>query len=395
MPPAHSGLAPAILAARLEDARARLEALVDALPGNAWVGPFAPTLNPPLWELGHIAWFQELWCLRLKPGVDPFLSPLLEPLLPSRCRFADWLYDSSRIPHAVRWHAPLPDADATRAFAAEVHATILAELARGALDDARYYVELSLYHELMHLEAWWMAWQWHGFAPPALPALPALGAPRSLRIEAATVMLGSHPNAGFVFDNEKWAHEAGSAAFDIDAQPVTCGEFAEFVAAGGYARPELWSDAGRTWLAGSAARHPLYWQRTEGAWHLRRFDRWIELPSREPVIHVNRHEAEAWCAWRGRTLPSAAQWLRASTADGFVLGRCWEWTRDAFAPYRDFSPDPYSDYSAPWFYTHAELRGAGSWVTDAALARPTFRNFYTPERSDPFAGFRSVGRGRR
>ena len=87
----------------------------------------------------------------------------------------------------------------------------------------------------------------------------------------------------------------------------------------------------------------------------------------------------------------AAEWLHASARESFVLGRCWEWTADAFAPYAGFSPDPYADYSAPWFDgQHAEVRGAGSWVTDARLARPTFRNFYTPERRDPFIGFRTA-----
>ena len=107
-------------------------------------------------------------------------------------------------------------------------------------------------------------------------------------------------------------------------------------------------------------------------------------------MHVSRPQAEAYAAAAQRRLPSAAQWLRASGDPGFVPGRCWEWTADAFAPYAGFSPDPYADYSAPWFDgRHAEVRG-GSWVTDARLARPTFRNFYTPERRDPFIGFRTA-----
>ena len=92
--------------------------------------------------------------------------------------------------------------------------------------------------------------------------------------------------------------------------------------------------------------------------------------------------------WR---LPVAAEWQLASAHESFVLGRCWEWTADSFAPYPGFSADPYADYSQPWFDgRHAEVRGAGSWVTDARLARPTFRNFYTPERCDPFIGFRTA-----
>ena len=107
-------------------------------------------------------------------------------------------------------------------------------------------------------------------------------------------------------------------------------------------------------------------------------------------MHVSRAEAEAYATASGRRLPRAAEWLRASGDAAFVTGQCWEWTADTFAPYPGFSPDPYADYSVPWFDgRHAEVRGA-SWVTDARLARPGFRNFYTPERSDPFVGFRTA-----
>jgi EgtB-related family protein len=107
------------------------------------------------------------------------------------------------------------------------------------------------------------------------------------------------------------------------------------------------------------------------------------------MLHVNRFEAEAFAAWRGRQLPTAAQWLRATAHPAFRWGMAWEWLRDPFAPYPGFAPDPYHDYSEPWFHTHGELRGGGP-VTDASLKRPGFRNFYLPERRDPFAGFRTV-----
>ena len=107
------------------------------------------------------------------------------------------------------------------------------------------------------------------------------------------------------------------------------------------------------------------------------------------MLHVNRHEAEACAAWTGRRLPAAEQWLRATQRPEFRRGMAWEWLRDAFAPYPGFSPDPYRDYAQPWFHTHGELRGGGP-VTDPSLKRPGFRNFYLPERRDPFAGFRTV-----
>jgi len=388
----HGGYAPDALASRLRAARARLNALAGMLTEDAWLGPYAATVNPPLWEYGHIAWFQEHWCLRLQADADPAASPLLAPLLPARRPWVDWLYDSSRIPHTARWKAPLPSAQETLAYGAEVLEALLAKLRSDPSDELFYYAELSLYHECMHTEAWWMMWQHHGYAPPFRPTLPTFATTAQLSIADGPVQLGSTRGQGFVFDNEKWAHEVEVGAFEIDAQPVTCGAYAEFVADGGYDHPSLWRPDGRVWLKESGAGGPLCWRHTDGAWQLRRFDHWIDLPADEPVLHVNRHEAEAYCAWRARALPSVAQWLRAQSHPGFLLGRCWEWTSDWFAPYTGFAPDPYRDYSLPWFHTHAELRGAGSWVTDTALARPTYRNFFLPERRDPFVGFRTVRR---
>jgi len=386
-----SALSPAQLAAGLGAARGDLRALIATLRGDQWTGPYAPTLNPPLWEYGHIVWFQEHWCLRVKPGVDPHASPLLAPLAPSRARWVDWLYDSSRIPHAARWQAPVLSVAETHAWSDEVLAAVTAKLAGDPPPDDRYYAELALHHERMHTEAWWMMWQARAFAPPKALRLPPLGGGGALAFPGGTVTLGSAPGSNFVFDNEKWAHEAAHAAFEIDRRPVTHGEFAAFVNAGGYARPDLWSGAGREWLAGEGAQHPIYWRRDRGRWNVRRFDRWLALPESEAMMHVSRFEAEAYAAWRGARLPTVAEWMRGAGDAEFVPGSVWEWTATAFAPYPGFEADPYTDYSVPWFDgAYAELRGAGSFVTDPALARATFRNFYTPDRRDPFVGFRTA-----
>jgi ergothioneine biosynthesis protein EgtB len=388
---APSALDRSTLAQRLVEARIRLDALAATLPPEGWIGPYEAILNPPLWEYGHIVWFQELWCLRRKRDRSPHESPLLEPLAAARADWADWLYNSSYIPHTARWQAPLRSPDATRAYGREVLDAVGDRLARDDDPDLPYYAELSLHHETMHTEAWWMMWQWKAMRPPSIPKLARLRKDRSIAIDAGQVMLGAHRDAGFAFDNEKWAHEVAVNAFAIDAQPVSNGEFAAFIEAGGYADAKLWPGPAGQWRAAQNAEHPLYWRRAPGGWELRRFDQWIALPPDEPVIHVSRHEADAYARWRGRRLPSAAEWVRAAAHPSFVRGRCWEWTRDMFAPYLGFSPDPYADYSAPWFHTHCELRGAGSWVTDTALARPSYRNFYRPERRDPFVGFRTMG----
>jgi len=365
---------------RLGQARGRLRALIACLPVGGWLGPRAAHLNPPLWEYGHIVWFQERWCLRERPE---------GPCNPGLLGGADALYDSSSVPHDVRWDLPLPQPAAVDDYAGEVAAAVAARL-RGGLDsDLAYFAELSLYHELMHIEAWWMAFQNLGYAPPAYPDIAGPLSARRLTFPGGEVELGSGPGAGFVFDNEKWRHSVRLAAFDIDSSPVSEAAFAEFVDADGYRRKAVWSEAGWAWRMASEASHPLYWRQEKGRWQVRRFDRWQLLGEAVPMLHVNRYEAEAYAAWQGRRLPAAAQWVRATTRPEFRWGRAWEWLRDPFAPYPGFAPDPYRDYSQPWFHTHGELRGGGP-VTDPSLKRCGFRNFYMPHRRDPFAGFRTA-----
>lgn len=377
-----SGHTPDQLIASLAQAREQLRALVTSLPADGWLGPRDPVLNPPLWELGHIVWFQERWCLRAQADGS---------LAASRVPGADALYDSSAVPHDTRWDLTLLPPAALDAYADQVTVAVAARLRSAFTPALAYMAELCLYHELMHIEAWWMAFQHLGYAPPAALALPdnlPLLASR-LALAEADVALGSRADEGFVFDNEKWRHTVHVPACDIDASPVTEAAFAAFVDAGGYQHRAVWSHAGWDWRTASGATHPVYWRKTADGWQVRRFTHWSPLRAGTPMLHVNGFEAEACAAWLGRRLPSAAEWQHATRSAEFDWGAGWEWTRDAFAPYPGFEPDPYRDYSQPWFHSHQELRGGGP-VTDARLKRPGFRNFYLPHRRDAFAGFRTA-----
>jgi EgtB-related family protein len=184
------------------------------------------------------------------------------------------------------------------------------------------------------------------------------------------------------------------ASFAIDASLVSNARYLAFVEDGGYQDARHWSDAGRAWLAASQQSAPRYWRRDEdggdGAWRQLRFGRREALAPAAPVRHLTLHEAQAWCRWAGRRLPTELEWEFAAVSGhpAFEWGRLWEWTATPFLPYAGFAPDRYLEYSAPWFGTRQALRGA-SFATPARFRSPYFRNFFTPERDDIFAGFRS------
>jgi ergothioneine biosynthesis protein EgtB len=333
-----------------------------------------------LWELGHLVWFQERWCLRER--ADGTRAP-------SVLAGADALYDSSVVPHDTRWDLPLLDPAAVDDYARRVADAVAARLRNEFDGDIAYFAELCVYHELMHIEAWWMAFQDLGYAPPVWPEIGGVQSAPRLGFAEGEVALGSGADDGFIFDNEKWRHTVPVAAFDIDASPVSETAFSGFVETGGYQNKSVWSAEGWAWHQATDVHHPVYWRQIDTGWQVRRFDRWLPLDAETPMLHVNHYEAEAYAAWQGRQLPTAAQWLRATAHLDFQWGRAWEWLRDPFVPYPGFAPDPYHDYSEPWFHTHGELRGGGP-VTDPSLKRAGFRNFYLPERRDPFAGFRTA-----
>lgn len=366
----------------LLSARQYTNAWLDDLPDASWTVPYLPTINPPLWEWGHVAWFQERWCLRWH-GAD---APLGASILGD----ADRWYDSSRVAHVSRWTLDLPDRAATRRYADAVRDATLDALARTQDSDAGLYVfRLALYHEGMHAEALAYLCQTLGFrAPAGLPVSPALPAAADVTIDGGEFELGAPRGPGFVFDNEKWAQPVRLESFAISTRPVTETEFAAFVDDGGYQKAQFWSEAARAWLNSSGASHPHAWRQDEGRWQRRVFDRWLPISSSAPVTHVNAFEAQAYCAWAGRRLPTEAEWECAAVAGTVRPAGVWEWTATMFAPYPGFAADPYEDYSVPWFHTHRVMRGA-SVFTPPRLWHPRFRNFYLPDRGDVFVGFRT------
>ena len=427
-------LNPGFLAGELRASREHLTRITGDFDGDRLLGPKLAIVNPPLWELGHVAWFQEYWCLRRKAR-----DRIADPIIPG----ADALYDSAKVAHDTRWSLPLPDLKATRSYQADVLERVARRLEQEPENrELAYFIQLAIYHEDMHAEAFHYTRQTLGYQDPfaapvgessssAIRHPPSAMPSGDVELPGGTFPLGAFPGGNFIFDNEKWAHEVRLYPFRISRTPVTNTEYAAFVEAGGYSRQDWWSDYGWAWRSGENLRAPKYWVKQDGAWAQRRFDSVIALRPDEPIVHVSWHEAQAYCRYAKRRLPTEAEWEYAASLDTSahqkryypwgsqlpdaahanlesagvaaveaypggdaasgcrqMIGNVWEWTTSTFTPYPGFVVDPYQEYSEPWFGTHKVLRG-GSFATTRRLIRNTWRNFYLPDRFDVFAGFRT------
>jgi len=426
------------LSAWVRDARQKTQEVVADLSDEQLMGPQLRIVNPLLWEIGHVTWFQEKWALRHAAGHAPVRAD------------GDALYDSAAVAHDTRWSLPLPSRAETLAYMTTVRDRVLERIEQGKLtENDRYFIRLGVFHEDMHTEAFTYTRQTHAWSAPVFSGLePAsFGETGALQgdaeIPGGLFLLGGLREETFVFDNEKWAHLVEVRPFAIARAAVTQGDFLEFVEARGYIRREFWSEPGWAWRESAGTEHPLYWKReAAGRWLRRNFDRWVPLEPHRAMLHVNWWEAEAYCKWAGRRLPTEAEWEVAASAEPAISGReleegkrrfpwgddtpgpekanlgwramgamdvkalaagdsafgcrqmignVWEWTASDFGPYPGFEIDPYKEYSQPWFGTHKVLRG-GAWPTQPRLLRNTWRNFYTPDRRDVWAGFRTCQR---
>lgn len=378
-------LSTALQAAR-EKTLTLLQAYVDALGADLPV-PYSTELNPPRWEFGHVAWFQAFWTAR---NVQRRLGIQCDPdhVRPAgHMRDEDRFYDSSNVPHKTRWHLPLPDLESTLAYMQVTFEDTLQLLEHDAQrGEDLYFYRLALFHEDMHGEAAiYMAQALDIPLPASLLKNPnAQGTLESLSMPATTWQLGwSDPVRGgtdapqnennhfFAFDNELPAHPVQLSAFSIDSLPVSWRRFLPAVEAG-------------------AVTLPRYIRNVHGVWQACQFGDWVDLNLDGPAVHISKDQADAWCRWAGRRLPSEAEWEYAAyRASGFNWGQVWEWTSSRFAPFEGFVAHPYRDYSRFGFEEHRYVLKGASCATDARMAHPRYRNFFPSERNDIHVGFRS------
>lgn len=414
----------------LTDARRRTLALVSDLNDAQFEVPELSHVNPFLWELGHVAFFFDAFVLGELQGSEPLIERARER------------FESFTVEHAKRWKLDFPGRAGILDYMARVEEAVLAQLEREPMSpQACYVLQLANLHEDMHGEAFTYMRQALGYGPPSAHA--GLGVrphalssgpwPGDVDVPGGRFCMGSDPERGFSFDNERGAFELEIAPFSIARAPVTNEEFLSFVQAGGYRERAHWSAAGWAWRVAGAVEHPVYWRPQGRSWRSLTFGELQELAPHQPMQHVCFWEAEAFCHWAGRRLPTEAEWELAATGldkgpkrlypwgDGApeprhaqldamrigcadvaaypdgdspfgcrqMLGNVWEWTSSDFYPYPGFRIDrPYREYSAPWFGDHKVLRG-GAWATRSRLIRSAYRNFFRPDRRDIFSGLRT------
>ncbi|HEV2643347.1 MAG TPA: ergothioneine biosynthesis protein EgtB [Candidatus Elarobacter sp.] len=421
------------IARRLTEARARTLLLVAPLSENDLRAQHDPLMSPILWDLGHIAHFEELWLTRNLAGPIEFSE------MPG-------MYNPFEHPRAMRAALPLPSLAELLRVAGDIRADVLTVLESADLGDASasdplladgYVYNMVLQHEYQHDETILQTLQLKTGAPYPAPRIQHMRSggtpfPGMVRIPAGEYAVGTDDRSA-AYDNERPRHLVALDAFEIDAGPVSNDAYLAFMNDGGYQREELWSERGRAWLAESRATAPKYWEREGDQWLARTMDHRAVVEPDHPVCHVCFHEAEAFATWAGKRLPTEAEWEVAAAWDPALrsmrrypwgdeaptalhanvdqlsfgtapigayarnvspfgcygmIGDVWEWTATSFRGYPGFSPFPYAEYSEAFFGDEYRVLRGGSWATRPDAIRASFRNWDFPIRRQIFSGFR-------
>ena len=401
----------------LDEARERTLAIVAPFDDAALEAVHDPIMSPLVWDLGHIAAYEDLWLCHRHGGL-----PLLRAELAA-------MYDAFETPRAVRGDLPLLDRAQALEYLAEVRQRALPVVHDG--DDP--LVQLVLRHEQQHNETMLQAIELAGL--PTAPGMPRTPLPasataytglESVAVPGGRCLIGAGPR-GFAYDNERPRHETDVREFRIGRVPITNASYLTFVEGGGYERREWWTDEAWTWKEEYDITHPGGWTLgSDGRWLQRRIDGVAPLALDEPVVHVSWLEATAFATAHGARLPTEAEWEKAATWDqatqtrrppsrehanldhgGFgcapagaypegaspcgalgMLGDVWEWTSSPFGGYAGFVAHPYREYSEVFFGDDYRVLRGGSWATHPRVGTTTFRNWDLPQRRQIFAGLR-------
>ena len=409
----------------LSEARERTLDLVESLSDDALERVHSPLMSPLVWDLGHIAAFEDLWLVHRFGGRQLLRDDLAD------------VYDAFETPRAGRGDLPfLPTGDA-RAYLGEVRARTLEVIERHGVGDG-FVHEMVIRHEHQHCETMLQTIQL-GELAPYVPVGHAAGPTPAARLTGLELVevpggpctIGAGPE-GFAYDNERGRHAVHLGSFQIGRAPVTNATYLSFVEGGGYERREWWSAEGWAWKEEYDITRPGGWtEDLRSEWRLGVLE---PLHRDRPLVHVSWFEAEAFARAHDARLPSELEWEKAATwdqergaarrypwgedppvpgrhanvdhhASGPVLagaypdgaspcgclgmiGDVWEWTASEFDGYPGFAPNPYPQYSEVFFGQGYRVLRGGSWATRARVVTPAFRNWDHPTRRQIFAGFR-------
>ncbi|MFN2604307.1 MAG: ergothioneine biosynthesis protein EgtB [Gemmatimonadaceae bacterium] len=425
------------IAARLAEARERTLLLLEGLSDDDLLRQHDALMSPILWDLGHIAHFEELWLTQNLDGKIEFSE------MPG-------IYNPFEHPRATRASLPIPPLAEMRQRLEEIRERVLDRLERTELDESNpllaggYVYNMVLQHEYQHNETILQTLQLklgEPYHPPKRIPLPdVVTSERTLHgmvsISAGQYSIGTDDRSA-AYDNERPQHLVTLAEFRIDRAPVTNGEYMAFMKEGGYQDKRLWSKSGRTWLEESGASSPKYWSREGDNWTVRTMDRTVTVDPRRPVCHVSYHEADAFARWAGKRLPTEFEWEVAASSSAShdalrfpwgdnepttrdanvdqlsfdtapvgayernvspsgcygMIGDVWEWTSSDFNGYPGFETFPYREYSEEFFGNEYKVLRGGSWATRPGAVRNTFRNWDYPIRRQIFSGFRCATDG--
>jgi iron(II)-dependent oxidoreductase len=424
------------IAARMAEARARTLALVEPLSDDDLHRQHDVLMSPIMWDLGHIAHFEELWLLRNLEGPVEFGE------MPG-------IYNPFEHPRRVRGALELPSLDQVKAIMDEIRVRVLSRLASARLDSSDpllrdgYVYAMVLQHEYQHNETFLQTLQLKQGTPYRAPRVYEPPRRRTtsdgsmVRFGGGVIQLGT-ADRSVAYDNERPQHERDVAPFAIDVYPVTNGDFLQFMRDGGYAREDLWSADGWQWNREADVNAPKYWMRDGDDWCTRVMDRVASVEPELAVCHVCYHEADAFARWAGKRLPTEAEWelaagwneqsgrmqrypwgddpatperanldqlsfgvapLGAYSANKSplgcygMIGDVWEWTSSDFLPYPGYQTFPYPEYSEVFFGNEYKILRGGSWATRPGVIRNSFRNWDYPIRRQIFSGFRCARDG--
>jgi ergothioneine biosynthesis protein EgtB len=405
------------LASRFERIREQTQTLAQRLSPEDCALQSMPDASPVKWHLAHTTWFFETFVLAQHTPNYATFDPHFRVLFNSYYHGV-----GDKHPRPERGLLSRPDLATVHKYRAHVDRAMLALISCELAPDLAALIDLGLHHEQQHQELILTDLKHLFSRNPMRPSYqsrwPLLQVnPAALawhRYEAELISIG-HRGNGFAFDNEGPAHQAFVAPFELASRPVTHGEFAAFIADGGYRRPELWLSLGFDTVQAQHWQAPLYWEERDGRWWTFTLRGMAEIDPHAPVCHVSYFEADAYARWAGARLPTEFEWEAAAChvtpegnfVDGGVLhplpsprlanggapqqlyGDVWEWTSSSYAPYPGFRPaaGAVGEYNGKFMCNQYVLRG-GSCATPASHIRATYRNFFPPEARWQFSGIR-------